>query len=47
LFTDKMGFEHNLPYQYGLGAFLAACLLVFAVKTACPPEPFQPGASAS
>jgi membrane-associated phospholipid phosphatase len=46
LFTDKMGFEHNLPYQYVLGAFLAACLLVFVVKTVRPPGPFQPGASA-
>ncbi len=30
LLTDKMGFAINLPYQYALGAFLAACLTVFA-----------------
>jgi membrane-associated phospholipid phosphatase len=33
LFTDKMGFADNLPYQYVLGAFLAACLAVFVAKT--------------
>ncbi len=33
LWTDKMGFAINLPYQYGLGAFLAACLLVFAGRS--------------
>ena len=33
LWTDKMGFEINLPLQYLLGAFLAACLLIFISKT--------------
>lgn len=33
LWTDKMGFAINLPYQYALGAFLAACLLVFAGRS--------------
>lgn len=34
LWTDQMGFAINLPYQYVLGAFLAACLLVFGVRSA-------------
>lgn len=33
LWTDKMGFAINLPWQYALGAFLAACLLVFATRS--------------
>lgn len=33
LWTDKMGFAINLPYQYALGAFLAASLLLFAVRS--------------
>jgi len=33
LWTDKMGFAINLPYQYALGAFLAACLLAFARRS--------------
>lgn len=33
LWTDQMGFVINLPYQYALGAFLAACLLVFATRS--------------
>jgi membrane-associated phospholipid phosphatase len=38
LLTDKMGFEINLPYQYVLGVFLAACLAVFVVKTFRSPK---------
>ena len=34
LWTDQMGFAINLPYQYALGAFLAACLLIFSVRSA-------------
>jgi membrane-associated phospholipid phosphatase len=33
LWTDKMGFEINLPLQYLLGTFLAVCLLFFVSKT--------------
>lgn len=33
LWTDKMGFAINLPYQYALGVFLAVCLLVFARRS--------------
>jgi hypothetical protein len=33
LWSDAMGFVINLPYQYALGAFLAACLLVFASRS--------------
>lgn len=47
LLTDKMGFEINLPYQYLLGAFLGACLLVFAVKSIRPSIQSEPGAPAS
>lgn len=36
LWTDKMGFAMNLPYQYALGAFLAACLLVFMARSLRP-----------
>jgi len=36
LWTDKMGFAINLPYQYALGAFLAACLLLFAARSLPP-----------
>jgi hypothetical protein len=37
-----MGFAINLPYQYALGAWLAACLLVFAARSLRA----QPGAGA-
>lgn len=33
LWTDQMGFVINLPYQYALGAFLAACLMLFTVRS--------------
>lgn len=33
LWSDAMGFAINLPYQYVLGAFLAACLLVFTTHS--------------
>ena len=33
LLSDEMGFAINMPYQYALGAFLAACLLVFARRS--------------
>jgi len=33
LWSDAMGFVINLPYQYALGAFLAACLLVFTSRS--------------
>lgn len=33
LWTDEMGFAINLPYQYALGAFLAACLALFAARS--------------
>ena len=33
LWTDDMGFAINLPYQHGLGVFLAACLLVFTARS--------------
>lgn len=36
LWTDKMGFAINLPYQYALGAFLAACLLLFVRHSVQP-----------
>jgi membrane-associated phospholipid phosphatase len=36
LWTDKMGFEINMPLQYLLGGFLAMCLLVFCFKTIRP-----------
>lgn len=36
LWTDEMGFAINLPWQYALGAFLAACLALFAVRSLRP-----------
>ena len=39
LWTDEMGFAINLPYQYALGAFLAACLLVYARHSLQPGKP--------
>ncbi|MFN4004375.1 MAG: phosphatase PAP2 family protein [Hylemonella sp.] len=42
LWSDEMGFAINLPYQYALGAWLAACLLVFAARSLRA----QPGAGA-
>ncbi|MDP3700329.1 MAG: phosphatase PAP2 family protein [Hylemonella sp.] len=33
LWTDEMGFVINLPWQYALGAFLAACLALFASRS--------------
>lgn len=42
LVSDKMGFVHNLPYQYGLAAFLGLNLLHFAVRT-FKPAPTTPG----
>lgn len=41
LWTDEMGFAINLPYQHVLGAFLAACLLYFGVRSFA--RPTQPG----
>ena len=45
LWTDRMGFENNMPLQYGLGVFLAACLLIFFSKTVRHtqiPQPTRP-----
>lgn len=36
LWTNQMGFAINMPFQYVLGAFLAACLAVFVIKTTQP-----------
>ena len=33
LWTDEMGFAINMPLQRVLGAFLAVCLLIFAVRS--------------
>lgn len=33
LWTDRMGFAINMPLQYSVGGFLAACLLIFSFKT--------------
>ena len=38
LWTDPMGFTINLPFQYALGAFLLACLLVYMRHTFFPTD---------
>lgn len=38
LLTDPMGFVQNMPYQYGLAAFLGLNLALFGVRTFRPPS---------
>jgi membrane-associated phospholipid phosphatase len=39
LWTEEMGFAINMPFQYVLGAFLLACLAVFAWQSFGPVTP--------